>query len=101
MEMIIAEETKFQAHVSKHLLRMYPCPGQDVFNLPIPAEYERLATVLKAFYAGVNSEKDFYYWELPEESNASEEKQIISLDIIAPQATRRRKKRKTRKQKSE
>ena len=61
------EESKFQVQVSKYVFRVFPWPGQETFKVLPNNERERFVSVAKAFYAGANKEKDFYYWELPEE----------------------------------
>ncbi len=87
-----AEETKFQAHVGKTTLRLYPWPGQDVFKMPDTVEYEKLVTILKAFYAGANKSKDFYYWELPEEDIAFVPKPLTTIAVSDPVAKPKKKK---------
>ncbi len=64
-----AEESKFQIHITKNIFRITPWPGQDVFKQIPPNEYEKFVAIAKSFYAGVNSSKDFYYWELWESQN--------------------------------
>ena len=86
-----AEETRFQAHVTKTTLRMYPWPGQEVFKMPATAEYEKLVAVLKAFYAGANKSKDFYYWELPEEDIAFVPKPLATIAVSDPVAKPKKK----------
>ena len=87
-----AEETKFQAHVTKTTLRMYPWPGQTVFKMPVTGEYEKLVTILKAFYSGTNKSKDFYYWELPEEDITFDPKQVATIAVSDPVAKPKKKK---------
>ena len=64
-----AEQSKFQVHVSKYVLRLYPWPGQSVFKTLSEKEYEKFTAIAKAFYAGANTQKDFFYWELSEEKS--------------------------------
>lgn len=61
------EESKFQIQVSKNVFRIYPWPGEEVFKQISKSEYDKFSTVAKSFYAGVNAQNDFYYWELPKE----------------------------------
>jgi hypothetical protein len=76
-----AEESKFQVHVSKNMLRMYPWPGQEVFKTLPKNEYEKFVAIAKAFYSGANKSKDFYYWEIPEEDTALIPRSLGSVKI--------------------
>lgn len=58
------KETKFQIHVSKYTLRMFPWIGQETFELPPEDEYEKVAATARAFYAGANKHNSFFFWEL-------------------------------------
>jgi hypothetical protein len=77
-----AEESKFQVQVGKHVLRIFPWPGQEVFKSLPNSEYEKFVAVAKAFYAGANKSKDFYYWELPEEDTSLIPKFVATTNII-------------------
>ncbi len=92
-----AEEIRFQAHVAKTTLRLYPWPGQEVFKIPDTVEYEKLVAVLKAFYAGANKSKDFYYWELPEEDVTFVPKPLATIAVSDPVAKPKKRGRVPRK----
>lgn len=56
--------TKFQIHVSKYTLRLFPWIGQGTFEMPPEDEYEKVVATARAFCAGANKHNSFFFWEL-------------------------------------
>ena len=70
------EESKFQIHVSKNVFRIFPWPGEEVFKQIPENEHDKFSAIARSFYAGINKQNDFYYWEFPEEKNEEERRSM-------------------------
>ena len=92
-----AEESKFQVQVSKNVFRIFPWPGQEVFKSLPNNEYEKFVAIAKAFHAGTNKSKDFFYWELPEEDTSLIPKVVATTNIIGDSAPKKKVKRHKKK----
>lgn len=92
------KETKFQMHVSKNVLRLFPFPGQDIFVMPPKDEYEKLTACAKAFYAGVNKHEETFFWEFEEDISTEP---TASVEVVEPIAKRKKERRKKKKKAGE
>lgn len=55
-------ETTFQISVTKSTTRLYPAPGKTSFKTIPDREHDELLTTAKAYYAGSNKKRSFFYW---------------------------------------